>query len=551
VTTTPPRPSEPQELLERIGRALAAGRTDEAMGLAGRAAAAGFRHPLVLHLAGDRERLAGRPQAALPLLQAAAGLAGREPTILLSLGLCLADLGRWREAVAQYDRALALQPGLPPALFAKGQACEQLADLDGAWRAYEAAALQPGYPEPLAGLAYIAVNSGRAQQARAFAERALAMAPDYEAARLTLASADLLDGRFTDAERALRDLLARESHGAGNRGTLLKLLGDALHGQGRFEAAAQAYADGAGLLKADYLRRNPRSEGLALQQARRLLAEMTDTHPGAWRRRPQDDEDRVGAELVDGHAFLVGFPRSGTTLLEKALARHERIVSLEERPTLAAPLDEVLTGRTSPAQLAAMSRNEADRQRSLYWSRIQSYLPAGDLAGKVLVDKMPLNVLLLPVISRLFPDARIIFAVRDPRDVVLSCFRQRFLMTAAMAEFSSLTQAARYYDAVMQLADVYRTVLPLAIHEHRYEAMVADFDASLLALLTFLDLPWRPEVREFGRETQESLVNTPSARQLAGGLNTKGLGQWRSYAGAMAEAGPLLQPWVERFGYGP
>ena len=141
---------------------------------------------------------------------------------------------------------------------------------------------------------------------------------------------------------------------------------------------------------------------------------------------------------------------------------------------------------------------------------------------------------------------------RDPRDVVLSCFRQRFVIGPSTAQFLTLDGAALFFDRVMTLAETYVAGLTeLALHVQSHEALVDDFEGQTRALLGFVGLSWDPAVAGFADRVGSSGVATPSAGQIARGLNREGMGQWRRYAEALAPVQPLLGPWVERFGYAP
>jgi hypothetical protein len=167
----------------------------------------------------------------------------------------------------------------------------------------------------------------------------------------------------------------------------------------------------------------------------------------------------------------------------------------------------------------------------------------------VFVDKMPLYSVFLCLIAKLFPRAKILFAVRDPRDVVLSCFRRRFVMTQQMYELTALESAASYYDQVMRLRERYREVLGLTFCDVRHENMVGDFDRETRRICDFLGVEWNAGLREFARSVPARSVNTPSGPQLARGLFTQGVGHWRRYAPQLAPVLPQLAPWAERFGY--
>ncbi len=155
----------------------------------------------------------------------------------------------------------------------------------------------------------------------------------------------------------------------------------------------------------------------------------------------------------------------------------------------------------------------------------------------------------LPLVAKLFPGARILFARRDPRDVVLSCFRRRFGMNPSMYQLLTLEGTAAYYDAVMRLAQIWRQLLPLPQHLVRYESLVEDFDGTARAACDFLGLAWDEGLRDFAARARTRGISTPSAAQVARGLNREGQGSWRRYRQQMEPVLPTLRPWVEAFGY--
>ena len=155
----------------------------------------------------------------------------------------------------------------------------------------------------------------------------------------------------------------------------------------------------------------------------------------------------------------------------------------------------------------------------------------------------------LPLVAKLFPGARILFARRDPRDVVLSCFRRRFGMNPSMYQLLTLEGSAAYYGAVMRLSELYAGLLPLPRRLVRYESLVEDFDATARAACEFLGLEWSEELRDFAAKARTRGITTPSAAQVARGLNRDGQGTWRRYLPQMAPVLPMLRPWIEAFGY--
>jgi Tfp pilus assembly protein PilF len=534
--------AEAEVLFASLLDAVRRGDREAALALAERGEAADLEHPLILVLAAEGAEGRGEDARAARLLQRAVELAPGQAEAWRRLAAVLGRLGLLEAARTAADRALALAPGALACLIAAGAAAFAVGDLEAAGAHYRSAA-QAGSFEAIEALAAVAARRGHAEDARELAGRALAAAPDRLGAVLTLARADLLEADATAADCRLTDLLAVGVSEAVQVAAL------------DLRAEARDVLGQADLAFADYQARNdliarsnapsPPAAERRLDEARRLAAWFGAADPRQWRCRPGDDE--AGARSVRRHAFLVGFPRSGTTLLEKALASHPLVVSLEEVDCLGEAGREFLVDPAQLSALAGMDKAEADRRRTIYWRRVGEIL-SGDLTGKTLVDKLPLHTLALPVIARLFPDAVILFALRDPRDVVLSCFRRRFRQNAAMAEFLTLSDAARYYDAVMSLAGVYRALLSLEVLEVRHEAVVAGFDVELGRVLDLLGLPWDEAVRGFAARAA-ARPRTPSDLQLAGGLNSSGVGQWRRYGSFVEAVRPILDPWAVRWGY--
>jgi hypothetical protein len=155
------------------------------------------------------------------------------------------------------------------------------------------------------------------------------------------------------------------------------------------------------------------------------------------------------------------------------------------------------------------------------------------------------------LVAKLFPDAKVLFMLRDPRDVVLSCFRSAFAMSPATFEFLRVERAARLYGAVMELCESYRDVLGLAWHDLHHERLVDDFDGELERLCRFVGIDRRPEMRDFAERARRRDIQTRSAPQVRRDLNREGIGQWRHYSDQLKPVLPVLRAWVRKFGYDP
>jgi tetratricopeptide (TPR) repeat protein len=249
--------------------------------------------------------------------------------------------------------------------------------------------------------------------------------------------------------------------------------------------------------------------------------------------------------------FLVGFPRSGTTLLNTILQSHSRIAVTEEAPTvyaLESALREMAGGVLG--DLAGLDDGQVQALRQAYFDELGNHVGAVDQQTLV-VDKLPLNLVQAGVIQRVFPDARFIFAERHPCDAVLSCYMRPFKMNEGMVNCLDLAGAARLYDKVMELWTHYGDVLPLNVHAVRYETLITDFDATVSDCLGFLGLDWDEDVRNYVETAKESLqIITPSYNQVTQALYSDASGRWQRYREHLEPVLPVLLPWAERMGYG-
>jgi hypothetical protein len=282
---------------------------------------------------------------------------------------------------------------------------------------------------------------------------------------------------------------------------------------------------------------------LGLDTCERLIGYFEAADPAQWRAIPET----TPTDREAGHVFLVGFARSGTTLLEQILASHADMVALEEKPTVDPAIMEFLKDNPSIDRLAALDEAGAKAWRELYWAKVREF--GVEPAGKVFIDKLPLHTIYLPVIAKLFPRAKILFARRDPRDVVISCFKHRFRGNPLTVEFTDLERTARVYAAAMRLSEIYREKLPLNIHVHKHEDLVEDLDGQTQAICDFIGVAWDANMRNFVETANRRNIRTPSAGQVRKGLNRDGVAAWRRYGDTVDVIKPILAPWAEKFGY--
>jgi len=169
--------------------------------------------------------------------------------------------------------------------------------------------------------------------------------------------------------------------------------------------------------------------------------------------------------------------------------------------------------------------------------------------GRLLVDKNPEMTNLLPLVARAFPEMKIIFALRDPRDVVISCFTQQLPLNAVSVHYLSLESAAKKYAATMHHWQKIRGMLRNPWIEVRYEDMVADLEGQARRLLEFLELPWDESVLEYHRRAQQKHVHSPTYEAVTKPVYSSSVARWRNYATQLEPYLEILQPYVEAFGY--
>jgi Flp pilus assembly protein TadD len=533
-----------QDTLREVEEAVRSQDLTRALSLSDEAVGKGFEHPRLFVFAAHHRLKAGAADRALEIARRAQEAAPRSIDVLNVLGLSLARLNRGREALPIFDAALSQSPRAVDVRFNKALTLEQLRETKCACAEYERVLdLQPTHVESLVHMAHLAMLRRDLKAAREFARRALEQNSGLNGVQFVLARADIEDKNFGEAITRLEALTKGANVNPITRSIALGLIGDSLDGLGRPADAFDAWSKSRATLRAYH---EPTFKAGGAESARGCADRLT-----TFFARRSGQSWRDAADPYEGpvhkHVFLVSFPRSGTTLLNQVLASHPDVESMEERDCLVDAIESFVEPQDGPDKLAALPQSALAQYRDSYW-RIAS--AEGAVLNKpVFIDKMPLDSVALCAIAKLFPNAKILFALRDPRDVVFSCFRRRFAMTPQMFELTSLQSAADYYDAVMRLCEIYRGTLDMEFCETRHEDLVGNFDAECRRLCAFIELEWDQSMRDFAERARAGIINTPSAPQVARGLFTEGMGQWRQYRDQLAPVLPKLAPWVSRFGY--
>ncbi|MFM5916500.1 MAG: sulfotransferase [Novosphingobium sp.] len=540
-----------------LATALAgAGHTDEAADLAAKF----IGHAKLARLAGYLAQQAGRTNAAISAYREAVRLAGGDWESWNNLGNCCAEAGDIPAAIDAFENAINTAPGPGmPELFLN--LCRALAAPEYRERrmrtAEEASRRFPNDQAAAIELALAQAATGQMDLAEAGLRAAAANEEGFGEARLEL-------GLLLENANRLDELDAHiaECEALGPRDELLFLKAWSLRRRDRFDEAAliaQRIPDTINPIRTEQLRAEIADRLGKSDEAFRHWTQMNETSllthpplPGPTYREltlaataaMQPPLPAVAPEpgSLPDPVFIVGSPRSGTTLLDTLLTALPELQVFEELPMLAQVEAEFpdLARESDAARVLAARRRYFELAETL----------EGPAAGRRIVDKMPLHLTHMPVIQRLFPRASIVLVERHPCDAVLSCFMANFMVNHAMRSFMRIGEAALTYDAVFANWTRATELLPLSVHLVRYERMVADLESEMRPLLAFLGLEWRDAVLDNqASSAARGAVRTASYAQVGQPLYRRAAGRWERYRSHLEPVLPILRPWADRMGY--
>lgn len=385
----------------------------------------------------------------------------------------------------------------------------------------------------------------RLPEAYALIEECLRAEPDYLPAELFRSS---LLRRMKDepgAEAILRNLSSRADADPLIRAQAWAGIAQMLDRSGDYEGAMSAMLHCKEILR--------EAEGPVLKESemlqqhlRKLAGSLTPAHFARW--------VEAGRSFPrQKMAVLAGFPRTGTTLLEQVLDSHPGLVSSDEREAFGRDIfpamwmtDKTPVPTTEAFDAIPLERLEA--QRSRYLNYVAAALNES-IGNRVHLDKNPTMTLLIPGMLRLFPETKLLIALRDPRDVVISCFMQYLPLNPNSVCFLTLERTARRYANDMRVWLDLRKMLGTPWIEVRYEDCVANLAQQARRSLDFLDLPWDPKVLDYRDRLKTRAVSSPTYEAVSKPLYTSAIGRWKHYQKFIEPCLETLHPLIDAFGY--
>ncbi|MEX2525710.1 MAG: sulfotransferase [Gammaproteobacteria bacterium] len=476
----------------------------------------------------------------------AVGINPRFAEAWFNLGIVHENSRQWSAAAECYRKAIAARPDYAEAHNSLATVLWQEGETDAVAEHYgKALSLRRNYYPAWRNLLHFLEKANRHEELKQARQQAADVLGNHELIRFYAGVLADMDNDTALARTLLESIVFDTGDNLGCHDEQLRL--------GRLVAVCDRLDDTAGAM--DYARRaNALSQAISADKGiagegyqvmvRERRAFFVPENLSCWSILPQSGMNEMAP------VFIVGFPRSGTTLLDTILRGHPQIRIAEECDAVALLVDRLASASDHHLQNLPDLKPDTIRQLGeLYRDRLNYHLQTDDESLR-LIDRSTLNMIHAGEILRIFPEARFIFLLRHPADSVLSCYMQTFYETPANANFYSLEDAAALYDLVFGLWRQYEEGLGMNILYVRYEDIVEDIEQACRSVLDFIDMPWHPAMLEH-RSTARNreMIRTASYNQVTQPLYTRAAGRWRRYRDALEPVLPVLEPWARRFGY--
>ena len=471
------------------------------------------------------------------------------PELWFELGNAEAGQLDFASAHNSYERALELAPRNARLLLLIGQQYQGLRQLDRARSCFErAAAADPTLMDARISLALWFEKERRLSDAWDCVQTSLAQKPDDDQARYLHAFLLWRMERYGEAESALRKLISSDIKYPYVKYASRHLLGVVLDQLGEFAEAMRWLCESKALVRQiTDIALLEKEYDRASQRRRELLAQLTGPTLEKW--RLQYSSQAAGDQI----SFLGGHPRSGTTLLEQILDAHPDVLAFDESAAFSQEVGAALLPQErhrglTLAALNGLPQGQLERLRQRYRTSLLQEVD-GRAQARVLLDKNPSGTSLLHLWLRVFPELKVIVALRDPRDVLISCFFQNLMLNVTNVNFLSLERAAKHYSDLMNVWLRLRELGGFDWIETRYEDVVSNLETEGRRVTGFLGLSWHPQQEKYYENSRRKFLYAPTYHDVTQPLYRRAIGRWERYAQALEPLQPILAPYCRAFGY--
>jgi Flp pilus assembly protein TadD len=470
--------------------------------------------------------------------------APNEPAVLIEAARALGKRYQISRSESLLERALRLAPRSAEVLYAVGETYRMLGRWYKAEACFRRACLLVESSQSLLALAKLCERRHALNEAAELVARILHIEPRAIPALILLARIERRRGNTQQADTTLRQIIAG---GAGHPLLVAEAYGELcllLDAAGDYAAAWNAALDCKRILSSHEAAAWQAAQ-FVLGRCQRMVDELTPECFTRWR---WTRDEGATHRLV----LLTGFPRTGTTLLERLLDAHPQVVSSEEKEVFSAEVFPQLgAGRPADAPiipiLDAATREVLDSARVRYLTAMEAML-GEPIGNRLHVDKNPAMNLMIPPVRRVFPEMKLIIALRDPRDVIVSCFLRFLPINPVSVCFLTLQRTVERYLLDMQAWLTMRDMINDWV-EVRYEQLVTDLATQAGRVLTALELPWDKTVLAYRERSDRHLVLSPTYEEVARPVFTTSVGRWQNYQRQLEPEIDKLAPIIKALGY--
>ena len=541
---------------------------------------------------------------ALFYLKKASEINSKLPDLHNNIGLIYRELGELENALNSLIKSIELKPDYTNAYSNLGLVCKELGKLNEAENyCKKSIQLNPGFIDPYNNLGLIFLDKKNYIQAKKYFKEALKINPKYSPALLNLGNLEKNIGEIEKAENIFKKIILTNPNYFDSYNNLMdlyertnqdeKLLKIIKEGKNKFKEnliiqlyygqylyKTKKYNEAISTLininfKNQINRERLRSLVIAksydqLNKVSQSFKYFQITNEINLLTKSKEINKSKTVEIINKRKkffnkpiefnnyekrtnetpiFLIGFPRSGTTLLDTILRSHKSIEVIEEENLVGDLINSI-------NKLIYQDLKNLDNMNDIEIDNLRnSYLTSRDKlvnnnSSKIIIDKMPLNIIHVGEIIKIFPNAKFLVSLRHPCDCVLSSYMQSFKMNNAMANFLNLEDSARLYDHVMSLWFQYKDNLQINYIEIKYESIVSEFKSTVNNILSFLNIPWSNDVLNFYTTAQKrELISTPSYDQVNKPIYSKSVYKWKKYKKQIEKVIPTLKPWINKLEY--